>query len=162
MPRRLPWAAGHFFLRAMRGIMKSERTTLNLPTRVTGGFRWDFSGRCSRRRTATSAAVRSAFWATKSLKTATFARNARRSFRRGSLIAAALRSIRFASSSTGARPTNSALRRFNPTRTLGNDMKVILDEDAGRFIVTRSSRWREANPDVLRFFAGHRLRYRDS
>lgn len=38
--------------------------------------------------------------------------------------------------------------QFNPTRTLGNDMKVILDEDAGRFIVTRSSRWREANPDV--------------
>lgn len=36
--------------------------------------------------------------------------------------------------------------QFNPTRTLGNDMKVILDEDAGRFIVTRSSRWREANP----------------
>lgn len=30
-------------------------------------------------------------------------------------------------------------------------MKVILDEDAGRFIVTRSSRWREANPDVLDF-----------
>ena len=41
--------------------------------------------------------------------------------------------------------------QFNPTRTLGNDMKVILDEDAGRFIVTRSSRWREANPDVLDF-----------
>ena len=41
--------------------------------------------------------------------------------------------------------------QFNPTRTLGNDMKVILDEDVGRFIVTRSSRWREANPDVLDF-----------
>lgn len=50
----------------------------------------------------------------KSLKTATFARNARRSFRRGFLIAAALRSIRFASSSTGARPTNSALRSLTP------------------------------------------------
>ena len=38
--------------------------------------------------------------------------------------------------------------QFNPTRTLGNDMKVILDEDAGRFIVTRSSRWRVVAADL--------------
>ena len=150
MPRRLPWAAGRFFLRAMRGIMESERTTLNLPTRVTGGFRWDFSERCSRRRTATSAAARSAFWATKSLKTATFARNARRSFRRGFLIRrSTVDQIR---EQLDWREANQQrVAQFNPTRTLGNDMKVILDEDAGRFIVTRSSRWREANPDVLDF-----------
>lgn len=151
MPRRLPWAAGHFFLRAMRGIMKSERTTLNLPTRVTGGFRWDFSERCSRRRTATSAAARSAFWATKSLKTATFARNARRSFRRGSLIAAAPTVDQIREQLDWREANQQRVAQFNPTRTLGNDMKVILDEDAGRFIVTRSSRWREANPDVLDF-----------
>ena len=50
---------------------------------------------------------------------------------------------------------------LNVTRTLGCDMKVMLDEDAKRFIVTRNSRWRDANPDVWTF-PGHGLRYRDS
>lgn len=40
---------------------------------------------------------------------------------------------------------------FNTTRTLGGDTKVLLDEDAQRFIVTSSSRWRDANPDVMDF-----------
>ena len=40
---------------------------------------------------------------------------------------------------------------FNPTRTLGLDTKVLLDEDARHFLVTRNSRWRDANPDVLDF-----------
>ena len=40
---------------------------------------------------------------------------------------------------------------FNVTRTLGCDTKVLLDEDAGRFLVTSVSRWRDANPDVLDF-----------
>lgn len=40
---------------------------------------------------------------------------------------------------------------FNTTRTLGGDTKVMLDEDAQRFIVTSSSRWRDLNPDVLDF-----------
>ena len=40
---------------------------------------------------------------------------------------------------------------LNVTRTLGCDMKVMLDEDAKRFIVTRNSRWRDANPDVMDF-----------
>lgn len=40
---------------------------------------------------------------------------------------------------------------FHVTRTLGCDTKVLLDEDAGRFLVTSTSRWREANPDVLDF-----------
>ena len=40
---------------------------------------------------------------------------------------------------------------FNATRTLGNDVKVLLDEYAARFMVTRNSRWRDANPDVLDF-----------
>ena len=40
---------------------------------------------------------------------------------------------------------------FHVTRTLGLDTKVLLDEDAGRFLVTSSSRWRDANPDVLDF-----------
>lgn len=40
---------------------------------------------------------------------------------------------------------------FNPTRTLGLDTKVLLDEDARHFLVARNSRWRNANPDVLDF-----------
>lgn len=40
---------------------------------------------------------------------------------------------------------------FNVTRTLGCDTKVLLDEDAGRFLVTPVSRWRDTNPDVLDF-----------
>lgn len=40
---------------------------------------------------------------------------------------------------------------FNVTRTLGYDVKVLLDEGAARFMVTRNSRWRDANPDVLDF-----------
>ena len=40
---------------------------------------------------------------------------------------------------------------FNTTRTLGGDTKVLLDEDAQCFIVTSSSRCRDANPDVMDF-----------
>ena len=37
------------------------------------------------------------------------------------------------------------------TRTLGTVTKVLLDEDAGKFIVTRARDLAEANPDVLDF-----------
>lgn len=40
---------------------------------------------------------------------------------------------------------------FCVTRTLGEDMKILLDEDAAQFMVTDSSRLAEANPDVLSF-----------
>lgn len=40
---------------------------------------------------------------------------------------------------------------FNATRSLGGNTKVILDEDAGKFIVTSSSRWQKENPDVMSF-----------
>ena len=40
---------------------------------------------------------------------------------------------------------------FHTTRTLGTDMKVMLDEDAGKFMVTRARNLEEANPDVLDF-----------
>lgn len=43
------------------------------------------------------------------------------------------------------------VERFCVTRTLGEDMKVLLDEDAGLFMVTNSGRLTEANPDVLSF-----------
>lgn len=40
---------------------------------------------------------------------------------------------------------------FHATRTLGEKMKVILDEDAGTFMVTSARNWQSANPDVLAF-----------
>lgn len=38
---------------------------------------------------------------------------------------------------------------FSPTRTLGTDTKVYIDEDDQKVIVTRASDWRSANPDVF-------------
>ena len=40
---------------------------------------------------------------------------------------------------------------FNVTRTIGDRTKVMLDEDAGKFIVSSSSRWKSENPDVMLF-----------
>lgn len=40
---------------------------------------------------------------------------------------------------------------FHTTRTLGDRMKVLLDEDAGRFIVTDERDLAAANPDVMAF-----------
>lgn len=38
---------------------------------------------------------------------------------------------------------------LNVTRTLGSGMKVMIDEAAGKFIVTSSNNWRSENPDVI-------------
>ena len=40
---------------------------------------------------------------------------------------------------------------FNVTRTLGNNTKVLLDEDAQKFIVTSANKWQTVNPDVIPF-----------
>ncbi|MBQ6602049.1 MAG: DUF4428 domain-containing protein [Eubacterium sp.] len=40
---------------------------------------------------------------------------------------------------------------FKVTRTLGNNDKVLLDEDAGTFVVVDRSNWKETNPDVISF-----------
>lgn len=40
---------------------------------------------------------------------------------------------------------------FHVTRTLGEGTKVLLDEDAGKFMVTSARNWRDANPDVLNY-----------
>lgn len=40
---------------------------------------------------------------------------------------------------------------FNTTRTLGEDTKILLDEDAGVFMVTSARDLAEENPDVLSF-----------
>ena len=45
-----------------------------------------------------------------------------------------------------------AVSAFNVTRSLGkNSWKILLDEDARKFLVTNSGKWQEANPDVLDF-----------
>lgn len=45
----------------------------------------------------------------------------------------------------------NAVAAFNVTRTLGDATKVLLDEDAGNFIVTSAVKWQETNPDVIAF-----------
>ena len=44
-----------------------------------------------------------------------------------------------------------AVAAFHVTRTLGRDTKVLIDEDAGKFMVTSDRNWKEANPDVMGF-----------
>ncbi len=44
-----------------------------------------------------------------------------------------------------------AVSAFQTTRTLGRNIKVLLDEDAGKFMVTSARNIVEANPDVLSF-----------
>ena len=44
-----------------------------------------------------------------------------------------------------------AVSAFQTTRTLGRNIKVLLDEDAGKFMVTSARNIAEANPDVLSF-----------
>ncbi len=44
-----------------------------------------------------------------------------------------------------------AVAAFHTTRTLGGRTKVLLDEDAGTFMVTSARNPADANPDVLRF-----------
>ncbi len=41
--------------------------------------------------------------------------------------------------------------KFNTTRSFGEDMNVLLDEDQQLFMVTRARNLKEANPDVLSF-----------
>lgn len=43
------------------------------------------------------------------------------------------------------------LVNFNPTLVFGNSEKVYVDATARKFIVTRSSNWRDANPDIIDF-----------
>lgn len=41
------------------------------------------------------------------------------------------------------------LAAIHPTTVLGTDMKVYIDENAGKFFVTRNANWRDQNPDVI-------------
>lgn len=44
-----------------------------------------------------------------------------------------------------------AVEQFNVTRSIGDSMKVLLDEDAGKFAVTAAGNLKEANPDIIDF-----------
>ena len=44
-----------------------------------------------------------------------------------------------------------AVKNFNVTRTIGDNYKVLLDEDAQKFLVTNARKWQDENPDVLDF-----------
>lgn len=43
------------------------------------------------------------------------------------------------------------LSSFRATKTYGNSTKIYVDENSGTFIVTRSTDWKSANPDIIRF-----------
>lgn len=43
------------------------------------------------------------------------------------------------------------VKAFHTTRTIGENMKLLVDEDAKKFIVTRARNLEEANPDVIKF-----------
>lgn len=43
------------------------------------------------------------------------------------------------------------LIHFNPTLVFGNNEKVYVDAVAQKFIVTHSTNWRDANPDLIEF-----------
>lgn len=45
----------------------------------------------------------------------------------------------------------SEVAAFHVTRSLGGKTQVLLDEDAGKFIVTSENRWQNENPDVISF-----------
>ena len=50
------------------------------------------------------------------------------------------------------REANQAdVANFNTSRVFGDDVKLMLDEGAGVFMVTGARDWREANPDVIKF-----------
>ena len=44
-----------------------------------------------------------------------------------------------------------AVAAFHPTRSIGKYTRLLIDEDAKKFMVTSSSKLSEANPDVLEF-----------
>lgn len=43
----------------------------------------------------------------------------------------------------------TAVAAFHTTRSFGSDTKILIDEDARKFVVTRARNLAEANPDVL-------------
>ena len=44
-----------------------------------------------------------------------------------------------------------AVAEFRVSRTLGMHTKILLDENAGKLIVTSANKWQEENPDVIDF-----------
>lgn len=40
---------------------------------------------------------------------------------------------------------------FNPTLTLGDNYKILFDEDARKLLVTDSTQWKKKNPDIMSY-----------
>ena len=51
------------------------------------------------------------------------------------------------------------LQSFNATRTIGNEWKVIIDDNQRKFVVTRSNDFRSANADIIDLSAVNNVRY---
>ena len=116
------------------------------------------------KRNARSAAARSGCWATVSWRTVTCAKTAPPNSLPGSVTAARARwlspwfsdrrqsTVAEIQEQLAYREANQEkVAAFRTTRTLGERTKVLLDEDAGLFMVTSARNWEEANPDVLSF-----------
>ena len=43
------------------------------------------------------------------------------------------------------------LQYFNPTRVIGTNMKLYIDDNQGLLFFSRNSNWRNSNPDLIRF-----------
>lgn len=43
----------------------------------------------------------------------------------------------------------AAVENFQPTRILGSATRIMIDEDAGTFLVAQSDDWRAENPDIV-------------
>ena len=56
------------------------------------------------------------------------------------------------------------VKNFNLTSALGGNTKVLLDEDARRFIITSARKWQDVNPDVMEYsqVAGCRTEIKES
>lgn len=65
--------------------------------------------------------------------------------RRGSTVAEIAEQLQYREAN------KEAVAAFNATLSLGGNTKVLIDEDAGKFIVTRERKLMEENPDVLDF-----------
>lgn len=43
------------------------------------------------------------------------------------------------------------LAKFSPTRTIGTDAKLYIDDNSGQWLISRKARYKEDNPDLLTF-----------
>lgn len=104
-----------------------------------------------RKKSVLSAAVRSGCWATASWRMAICAKTAPPGSLPGSATAAQSTVEEIRQQLDYREANHEKVAAFRITRTLGERTKVLLDEDAGLFMVTSARNLTDANPDVLSF-----------